>query len=94
MVFKLARQVFIDELRRRKKDANFPLNDDLAHGDASMEEVEISWELEQAILTLSPDQATVVILDIFYGMTNLEIAQQIDKTEGAVKSLFHRAKKT
>ena len=48
-------------------------------------------KIRRAILKLTPDQQQVVSLKYFEGWSNTEIAQSINKSVGAVKSLQHRA---
>ena len=40
---------------------------------------------------LTNDQQTVIALKFFEGLTNLEVAKVMDKSEGAIKSLQYRA---
>src|ERR1051326_4374826 len=45
----------------------------------------------QLIDTLSPEQQQVLTLKFVFNFTNADVAQILDKTEGAIKSLQHRA---
>ena len=47
--------------------------------------------LRKAIARLSPDQQQVIVLKFIQEMSNAEVARILDKPEGAVKSLQHRA---
>ncbi len=48
-------------------------------------------QLAQALSDLTEDQQQVVILKFVDGFTNTDIAQILGKSEGAIKSLQHRA---
>ncbi|MGD2144795.1 MAG: sigma-70 family RNA polymerase sigma factor [Anaerolineae bacterium] len=47
--------------------------------------------LLEAVRDLAPDRQQLVILKHVHGMTNSEIGRVMGRTEGAVKSLYHRA---
>lgn len=47
--------------------------------------------LQQAIAQLTDDQQQVLTLRFFGDLTNGEIAQTLNRTEGSVKALLHRA---
>ena len=46
--------------------------------------------LLEAIRTLSPDRQQLLILKFAEGMSNAQIGRTMGKSEGAVKSLYHR----
>jgi len=48
-------------------------------------------ELQSAIAQLTTDQQQVIILKFVEGLSNAEVARILGKSEGAVKSLQHRA---
>jgi len=48
-------------------------------------------KLSDAIATLNPKYQSVVSLHYFEGMSNEEIAETINKSQSAVKSMMHRA---
>jgi RNA polymerase sigma-70 factor, ECF subfamily len=48
-------------------------------------------ELLEAVRRLAPDRQQLIILKHVEGMTNAEIGEVMDRTEGAIKSLYHRA---
>jgi RNA polymerase sigma-70 factor (ECF subfamily) len=48
-------------------------------------------ELQSAIAQLTTDQQRVIILKFVEGLSNAEVARILGKSEGAVKSLQHRA---
>ena len=47
--------------------------------------------LMEAVRRLAPDRQQLIILKHVEGLTNAEIGQVMGRTEGAVKSLYHRA---
>ena len=47
-----------------------------------------------ALWKLTPEQRQVILLKFFEGMSNAEIAAALEKPEGAIKSLQHRALST
>jgi RNA polymerase sigma-70 factor (ECF subfamily) len=58
---------------------------------AQMENQQARRQLYEAIAYLTPDQQQVVLFKFFEGMSNAQAAAVLGKTEGAVKSLQHRA---
>lgn len=66
----------------------------VGHGDDPAEHAlhsERSHILIQALNQLTPEQREVILLRFVARMTSPEIAQQMGKTTGAIKSLQHRA---
>jgi len=62
----------------------------LEHPETSMiknQEIEV---LVKILHSLSPDRQLVIILKYLEDMSNLEIAQVMGRSEGAIKSLYHR----
>jgi RNA polymerase sigma-70 factor (ECF subfamily) len=47
--------------------------------------------LRAAVNKLTPDQQHVIVLKFVEGLSNAQVAHILGKTEGAVKSLQHRA---
>ena len=62
--------------------------------DRWVEEMEALERLSQAISQLSEDQRLVIVGKFGEEMSNAEIGQMLGKSEGAVKSLQHRALRT
>lgn len=52
---------------------------------------EVASELQSALSELTETQQQVILYKFVEGMSNAEVGQMIGKTEGAVKSLQHRA---
>lgn len=76
-------QVNLDGLQTRANPRSDPQH--------AVEHDETTSQLASAVNRLSKDQQLVVVAKFAEGMSNAEIAAWLDKTEGAVKSLQHRA---
>jgi RNA polymerase sigma-70 factor (ECF subfamily) len=96
-LFRIARNATTDHHRRRGRA---PQTVEESHaetvaGPESVERVvlrEIDAErLRTAVRALTDEQAEVIALRFFWGMSNRETAEALEKTEGAVKALQHRA---
>jgi RNA polymerase sigma-70 factor, ECF subfamily len=57
---------------------------------ALAEEREVQDLLLQAVRRLPPERQQLLILKFVEQMSNAEIAQVMGRTEGAIKSLYHR----
>lgn len=94
-LYRIAHNAVIDHYRRREKRETLPLDERLvASGDnpVATAEEEITMEtVQDAMEHLTEAQRSVIELKFFEGFTNLEAANVLDKTEGAVKSLQYRA---
>lgn len=81
--------------RRRRNLPSTPLDEQAEFADArSLEEVRSVNErlaLRQALDQLTDDQQRVLSLRFFADLTNSEIAALLNRTEGAIKALQHRA---
>ena len=58
---------------------------------AETEKVDEEDILLEAVRRLAPDRQQLIILKHVEGLTNAEIGQLMGRTEGAIKSLYHRA---
>ncbi len=58
--------------------------------DQMAEQKEEKDELLAAIRRLPPDRQQLLILKFVEGMSNAEIGKVMDRSEGAIKSLYHR----
>ncbi len=94
-LYRIARARVADYFRQRDKRDHLPLDERLIGVEGSphadLEGQLKRKELRSAIAQLTEDQQQVVILKFIEGLSNAEVAQVIDKTEGAVKSLQYRA---
>lgn len=74
----------LEQLRTEAKE-EITLLDKEMHGDEDL------TKLSDAIETLNPKYQNIVSLHYFEGFSNKDIAETIDRTESAVKSMMHRA---
>ena len=99
-VFTVARRRAIDWARRRKREPRCaPLDGfDVADPSAtssSLVDADIALEAALTLLQqLTPDQREVVALRVIAGLTVSETAAIVDKSDGAVRVLSHRALRT
>lgn len=94
-LYRIASNLVVDHFRRQPSQSAFSLEEKLV---ATLEQPTTALEsefthhaLRRALSELTDDQQQVVILKFVDGLSNLEVAQILGKTEGAVKSLQHRA---
>jgi len=94
-VFRIARNRLIDLHRRRQRRGEVALSETLPSRDAgppSLAERAMSRdELRAALARLTEEQRQVVALKFIEGFDNRSVAKVIGRSEGAVKSLQHRA---
>ncbi len=106
-VYRIATNVCLDELRKRKNrkltyldevirsedgDLKREIADQGLSPDAIAEQKELKHALNQAILSLSEEHRIVLILRDLHGMTYEEIAKVTKCPEGTVKSRINRAR--
>lgn len=93
-LYRIAHNLVVDYFRKHPRVLEEPhefLVDD--HNDP-VERAELAEEqrrLRKAIARLTPDQQQVVVLKFVQEMSNAEVARIMNKPEGAVKALQHRA---
>jgi RNA polymerase sigma-70 factor, ECF subfamily len=104
-LFRILRNTFISNYRRRRHEptiGGFDTVDPTAQGPAPEEwlrddlELErlrkiVGEEIEQALMTLSEEARTVILLDL-EGLTEVEVAQVVGCAIGTVKSRLARAR--
>jgi len=97
-LFRIASNLVVDYFRKKNKLSTVPIEEqaykiaDNRRDTEDMINLKLSFETAQkAICKLSEDQQNVVILKFLNGFSNAEIAGVLGKTEGAVKSIQHRA---
>jgi RNA polymerase sigma-70 factor (ECF subfamily) len=95
-LYRLAHNVHVDHLRRRRQTIS--LNDDERPIDLASEAAtaELAQRLDAEVLAravrqLTPEQQQVIILKFMDGFDNAQIAQVMDKREGAIRALQLRA---
>jgi RNA polymerase sigma-70 factor (ECF subfamily) len=95
-LYRIAANLVIDYYRRQSAqpemliEANQPSIADENPG-LNMEHHFSQQELRSALQELTEDQQQVIIYKFVDGLSNSEVAQILGKTEGAIKSLQHRA---
>jgi RNA polymerase sigma-70 factor (ECF subfamily) len=95
-LYRIAHARVIDHYRRRNVRKVAPLDEGLADGEktdpdhlvADRDEAGRAW---QALLLLTEEQQQVISLRFIAGYSTAEVASLLEKTEGAVKALQHRA---
>lgn len=99
-LYRIAHNLVIDHYRTRDRQKQIsiedaPLMTDPAASPVRAAEIALDSEyLRSAIRRLTDDQAQVIALRFLEGYSFGEIADMMDKTEGAVKALQHRAVST
>jgi RNA polymerase sigma-70 factor (ECF subfamily) len=94
-VFRIARNRLIDLHRRRKRRGEVDLTQPLAavqiSPDVLAERALDRGQLHLALKYLTDEQRQVIVLKFIEGFDNASIARVLRRSEGAVKSLQHRA---
>ena len=94
-LYRIARNRVIDHMRRQPEKADLSLEEarveTIASGETTLEQALQRDELLKSVQVLTDDQRQVIILKFIEDMDNATIAAVLGKTEGAVKSLQHRA---
>jgi RNA polymerase sigma-70 factor, ECF subfamily len=95
-LFRIAHNLAIDHFRARRRVQTEDEVPEVAGQEESSAEQQAMDSLGQAgmlalIGQLSPEQRQVLTLKFLFGFANAEVAGILGKTEGAVKSLQHRA---
>jgi RNA polymerase sigma-70 factor (ECF subfamily) len=94
-VFRIARNYLIDLNRRRQRRPQVGLYEgipDTQDGPQAVTERSIAQhELRLALTRLTEEQRQVIILKFVEGMDNASVARVLGRSQGAVKSLQHRA---
>lgn len=101
-LFAILRNAFLGEYRREHRNsvqggqdepAQDPADDAWLRGDFELERMRrlVAGEIEDALLSLSEEARTVVLLDL-EGLTEAEVAQAMGCAPGTVKSRLARAR--
>jgi RNA polymerase sigma-70 factor, ECF subfamily len=94
-LYRIASNLVIDHFRRQPSQPALSLEEKLVaaseHPTWALETEFAHQALQRALAELTDDQQQVIVLKFVDGLSNLEVAQILGKTEGAVKSLQHRA---
>ena len=94
-LYRIAHNLVVDYFRRQPRRESLPLDERLMaaqdHPDTRLERILTQQRLRAAVGHLTEDQQQVITLKFVEEMSNAEVAEILGKTEGAVKSLQHRA---
>lgn len=93
-LYRIAHNLVVDYLRRNPAVLETLPETMLAENGDPVVHAEAEEErrrLRRAIARLTPEQQQVIVLKFVQEMSNAEVAQIMDKPEGAVKALQHRA---
>lgn len=94
-VFRIARNRLIDLHRRRKRrgevDLSETLSSALANPQALAERALERGQLQIALKHLTDEQRQVIVLKFIEGYDNRSVGKIMGRSEGAIKSLQHRA---
>jgi RNA polymerase sigma-70 factor (ECF subfamily) len=94
-VFRIARNRLIDLHRRRKRRGEVNLSEPLASmqiGPQTLAERALErGQLQLALKYLTDEQRQVIVLKFIEGFDNASLARILGRSEGAIKSLQHRA---
>jgi RNA polymerase sigma-70 factor, ECF subfamily len=96
-LYRIAHNLVANWHRDSHRRKEVPLEDQMeipAHIDHPERAMERSQEMElllQGIRRLSPDRQQLLILKFVEDYSNAEIGEIMNKSEGAIKSLYHRA---
>lgn len=96
-LYRIAHNLIANWHRDSHRRKEVPLEDQLElpvkadHPERAMEKTQEVEQLLQGIRRLSPDRQQLLILKFVEDLSNAEIADIMGKSEGAIKSLYHRA---
>ena len=94
-LYAIARNLVADTFRRRGLAPQLPLNEaQIADEDTLAQRVEqrlLAEDLVAALARLTEEQRQVILLKFVLNHDNAEAARLLGKSEGAIKSLQHRA---
>jgi RNA polymerase sigma-70 factor (ECF subfamily) len=103
-LFRILRNAFVDTVRRTRRESRgddvevdelvvATTEDAALRGDAELDRLRtvVGAEIEQALMALSTDARTVVLLDL-EGLGEAEIAEVLGCAQGTVKSRLSRAR--
>ena len=95
-LYRVAHNLAIDQHRQRPAEGIVSLESDLDQADEADTEADSELRTAQeqvraALVELTPEQQNVIVLKFMEGYSNAEIGALMNKPEGAIKSLQHRA---
>ena len=92
-LFKVARNIVIDEWRTKRAQNEFPVADipEVAGDDERTDQLLLSWVVADAFTRLSPEHRAVLIECYYRGVSVAEASRRLGVPEGTVKSRTHYA---
>lgn len=94
-LYRTAHNLVVDHYRRQKNRQHLPLSDEVVESQFNTErdvELRVTAEIvRRALQDLTPEQNQVILLKFLEGLSNQEVADLMNKSVGAIKSLQHRA---
>jgi RNA polymerase sigma-70 factor (ECF subfamily) len=94
-LYTIARNLLTDHQRQQGKALSLPLDEQLvatSFGPAEATDRGLTRDcLARCLQHLTEEQQRVIVHKLLEGRSNAEVAALMDKTEGAIKSLQHRA---
>jgi RNA polymerase sigma-70 factor (ECF subfamily) len=95
-LYRVAHNLAMDVHRRRPSGGTVPLDPELIQTEGSDTRMDMEGRLTRArvraaVLELTPEQQDVIVLKFLEGYSNSEVAALMDRSEGAIKALQHRA---
>jgi RNA polymerase sigma-70 factor (ECF subfamily) len=95
-LYRIAHNLIVNWYRDRERDQEIPLIDQYpppsmsANIEGRLEKIDEREKLLKIIRGLPEDRQELLILKHVEGLSNREIGQIMDRTEGAIKALYHR----
>ena len=94
-LYRVAHNLAMDQYRREKKMPAIPLDEDVVAGGSQpadiVDEKMTNQQLRAGIRRLTTDQQRVILLRFAEERPLAEVARMMGKSEGAIKTLQHRA---
>lgn len=94
-LYRIAHNVVVDHYRRNDEGHEFQLDERIVSAvddpAAAVEQILATESIGAAMAQLTEEQQTVIALKFVEGLSNVEVAVAMGKTEGAIKSLQFRA---
>ncbi|NIS83110.1 MAG: sigma-70 family RNA polymerase sigma factor [Anaerolineales bacterium] len=96
-LFRVTRNLLVDHYRRQPEETSLEDVDQIPMIAAGLDDILIEEEqrkvLHQAIFSLPPEYQEVIRLRVILGMSTTNAAAWMDRSEGAIRVLLHRALK-
>ena len=100
-LWRITRNAFLDEVRRRKRRPTFPLPEEserhvgptAPEPDISLSHYRLTEDMQQALLDLPYDFREAVVLCDVVGLSYQEVAESVGVPVGTIRSRIHRGRK-